>query len=75
MWCDFTSTTMQLPLSSVPLQENVTHRSPSSLRSLDSLSGDYARFLTEGRGDLKKAKEYNNVISAPFFKIPLDQVC
>lgn len=25
-------------------------------------------------GDLKKAKEFNNVIHAPFFNIPIDQV-
>ena len=30
--------------------------------------------MTEGAGDLKKAKEYNNCIREVFFSIPINQV-
>ncbi len=44
------------------------------LRTLENLTEDHANFLTEGNGDLGKAKEFFNVICPYFFKIPLDQV-
>ena len=43
-------------------------------RSLDTLEGDYLRFHTNANSDIRKAKDYNNVISRPFFNIPLNQV-
>ncbi len=48
-------------------------RNQSSPRTLDTLHTE------KGGGNLKKAKEYNNVIgppffNIPFFNIPLDQV-
>ena len=43
-------------------------------RSLDSLEADYLRFQGDGKGDIRKAKEYKNVIGQVFFNIPLSQV-
>ena len=45
-----------------------------SLRTLDSLESDLLLFQMAGNGDLKRAKEYHNVICPYFFKIPLMQV-
>ncbi len=78
LWCTISSTTMQLPLTSTPLpqdrQENATHRNLSTLRTLETLTTNHTNFLQEGGGNLKKAKEFNNVIYTRFFNIPLDQV-
>ena len=54
----------------IPLQE----RGQSPMRSLDTLQRDYLRFCSEGKGSLKNAKHFNNVIGQPFFDIPLVQV-
>ena len=43
------------------------------LRTLESLQEDFDRFTAAG-ADHTKAKLYNNVISTPFFDVPLDQV-
>ena len=55
-----------------PLSAGIREASP--VRSLASLEVDHNRFLTDGCGNLKKAKQYNNIISKAFFKIPLEQV-
>ena len=44
------------------------------MRSLESLIADHTRFLTEGRGNLRVAKQYNNAIGEVFFDIPLNNV-
>lgn len=49
-------------------------RPPFEPRTLRSLEADLLQFETAGKGNIKKAKEYNNVISTQFFPIPLDQV-
>ena len=54
----------------VPREE----RAPVAPRTLDSLQVDLLLFQTAGNGDLKKAKNYNNVIGPYFFHIPLTQV-
>ena len=43
-------------------------------RTLDSLQADYLQFATTGKGDIRKAKEFNNVIGPVFFNVPLSQV-
>lgn len=45
-----------------------------TLRSLESLEKDHSDFMSVGKGDLRKAKEHNNVIGKAFFNIPLGQV-
>ena len=65
LWCVVRGDQMQLP----------RHQRGRHLpRSLDSLEADYLRFQTNTNGDIRKAKEYNNVISRAFFNIPLNQV-
>ena len=41
-----------------------------SPRTLDSLQADLLLFQTAGQGNLKQAKNFNNVIGQYFFKIP-----
>ena len=53
-----------------PLQE----RGPAPLWSLHTLQRDYLQFHAVGKGNIKNAKHYNNVIGKPFFDIPLTQV-
>ena len=50
-------------------------RGPCIPHTLDSMLLDHQRFMEEGRGDLKKAKLFNNCIEYPLFNIPLSQVC
>lgn len=54
----------------VPLQA----RGPAPLRSLGTLQRDYLQFNSIGKGNLKNAKHFNNVIGKPFLDIPLTQV-
>lgn len=44
------------------------------LRTLATLTKDHTDFVTINGGDIKNAKEYNNVINSFFFDIPLDNV-
>ena len=46
-----------------------------SRRTLDSLDRDLSLFKDRYGGNLKYAKNCNNVISTRFFNIPLSQVC
>ena len=43
-------------------------------RTLEHLKKTLQKFQTEGNGDIKKAKDYFNVIHEPLLDIPLDQV-
>ena len=43
-------------------------------RTLEHLKETLQKFQTEGNGDIKKAKDYFNVIHEPLLDIPLDQV-
>ena len=65
LWCDITYQQLQVPQDM---------RGLSSNRTLQSLDDDLQRFLTVGHGNIKKAKEFNNVIRPRAFDIPLDQV-
>ena len=79
LWCHITSTEMQLePVAVTPSEDSLsvegqTTRIPSSHRTLETLQRDHRDFVQKGGGNLKKAKDYN-VISIPFFAIPIDQV-
>ena len=42
-------------------------------RSLATLDEDYSQFMAAG-GDIRNAKDHNNVIAPYFFEVPLDQV-
>ena len=48
-------------------------RGPSTRRTVEGILDDHQTFLSAG-GDLKKAKQFNNCMSEPFFKIPISQV-
>ena len=50
-------------------------RGPCIRRTLDSMLLDHQRFMEESRGDVTKAKLFNNCIEYPFFNIPLSQTC
>ncbi|XP_078699179.1 uncharacterized protein LOC144926373 [Branchiostoma floridae x Branchiostoma belcheri] len=43
-------------------------------RTLDNLAADHQRFMQEGKGNIKKAKLYSNVIAPVMFNVPVDQV-
>ena len=49
-------------------------RGRAPLRALNTLSADYLQYQTVGKGNLKNAKNHNNVIGKAFFYIPLLQV-
>ena len=56
------------------MQKPKASRAPSELRTLETLASNYADFVQKGHSNLKKAKSYRNVISRPYFQIPLVQV-
>ena len=66
LWCTVTTEEMQIP----PGKRSI----PTTKRSLESMAKDLKRFREELKGILKLAKEANNVIDDPYFKIALDQV-
>ena len=47
---------------------------PILMRTLETLKSDYERFKKDG-GNIKRAKNFNNVIDEPLFDIPIEQVC
>lgn len=65
LWCTIPSAKLIIPLAQ-------RGRSPS--RTLETLRSDHVRFLSSGGGDLKVAKEYNNVIEDNLLDIPIDHV-
>lgn len=64
LWCTVIAIKMQLPKD---------QRGPVTVRTLQHLAEMLTAFEAAG-GHLKKAKEFNNVIHAPLFNIPIDQV-
>ena len=78
LWCEVEGKNLKLPLrahGSGPLTTGDRDtRLPSPCRSLATLERDHMNFITIGKGDIKKAKEYKNVIGSRFFDIPLVQV-
>ena len=64
LWCLATKDETQLSIES---------RGQNQSRSLANLASDYEKFVSDG-SDLKRAKFFNNVISAPIFDIELDHV-
>ena len=63
--CNAASDELQVPL---------TDRGPKAPRDLNTLSRDYLLFCSAGKGNIKNANNYNNVIGTIFFEIPLAQV-
>ena len=64
LWCAITGDSLKLPRD---------NRGRSTSRTLSSIKGDYERFCANG-SNIKRAKQFNNVIDALFFDIDLDQV-
>lgn len=48
-------------------------RSPTTSRTLEHLQNCHKKFIDDG-GDIKKAKNYCNVIQEAIFEIQIDQV-
>ena len=65
LWCTIRGDEMKVPRD---------QRSTPSQRSLNSLEADYLQFQANGKGDIRKVKDYNNVMERPFFNIPITQV-
>ena len=65
LWCTIPSSKLAEPPS---------QRGSFPARSLDSLEQDHSRFLSQGKGNLKLAKNFNNVIGEVLFHIPLSNV-
>ena len=61
-------------IPSSKLVEPVVQRGSFPARSLESLKADHTRFTSQGRGKLRQAKNFNNVIGEAIFDIPLDNV-
>ena len=64
LWCTIIALEMKLPRD---------ERSPTILRTLENLHEQCQKFLDAG-GDIKKAKNYFNVIHKAIFDIPIEQV-
>ncbi|XP_035686133.1 uncharacterized protein LOC118422598 [Branchiostoma floridae] len=64
LWCKVTK-------AGIDDIENRRLRTPD--RTLANMAENLRAFLQEGRGSVKKAQEYFNVIAAPLFEIPLEQ--
>lgn len=64
LWCHI----RQQELKSAPNQRHI-------LRSLATLAQAHFDFVTKAKSDHNVVKEYFNVLSPPFFMIPLEQVC
>ncbi len=56
------------------LVESPSCRGSFQLRTLESLRDDHRRFMTAGKGNLKAAKNYNNIIGEILLDIPLTHV-
>ena len=66
LWCFIQHDKMVIP----PSERDVGYRR----RTLFNIKANHAEFLTKGKGDIKKAKFYGNVISKNFFDIEIDKV-
>ena len=65
LWCLILGTAMHLPKN---------QRGEAQKRTLDGMREHLREFKDKGRGDLKKAKSFFNVIYEPLLEIPIDQV-
>lgn len=65
LWCLITSSDLKIP--------RAKRKNKYPLRTLESLRADYQSFMASG-GELKDAKDHNNVIGECFFNIPLENV-
>jgi hypothetical protein len=51
----------------IEMKTPLGQREPSPLRTLETLDRDHSLFMGSG-GNIKKAKEFNNVIGSVFFR-------
>lgn len=65
LYCEITADELKRPLQECGC---------APLRSLHNLQRDYLQFHGAGKGNIKNAKHFNNVIGKPIFDIPLTQV-
>lgn len=65
LWCTILAIEMSLPKEK---------RSPYFLRTLDHLSQQFKEFQEKGHSDIKKAKNFFNVIQSFMLEIQLDQI-
>lgn len=65
LWCTILAIEMSLAKDK---------RSPYFLRTVEHFEKQFSEFQEKGRGDIKKAKNFFNVIQRPMFEIQLDQV-
>ncbi|KAI8495260.1 hypothetical protein Bbelb_272460 [Branchiostoma belcheri] len=65
LWC-------QIRKSEIDDQDSQRLRLPP--RTLENMAQDYWEFLHEGRGNIKHAQNYHNIISPPMFRVPIEQV-
>ena len=61
-------------IPSSKLSEPIVTRGSFPARSLGSLKADHARFITQGHGNLRVAKNFNKVIGEATLDFPLDNV-
>ncbi|CAH1270873.1 Hypp4478 [Branchiostoma lanceolatum] len=67
VYCEVKKESMHMPKED---REIVIH-----MRSLERMDEQHKDFLERGRGMIKNAKLYKNVIAPAMYRIPLDQVC
>ena len=65
LWCTILALEMKLAHDKRSLVQE---------RTLQHLTETFQKFKTKANGDIKKAKDYFNVIHEPLLDIPLDQV-
>ena len=65
LWCTITYGEMKVPLQ---------QRGSFPPRSVEGLRQDHQRFIQEGKGNIRKAKLFNNSIGEPLIDIPLEKV-
>ncbi|XP_048584892.1 uncharacterized protein LOC116615474 [Nematostella vectensis] len=65
LWCEIAAADMKLPPEERP---------PAPKRTLESFRHNLREFREKGKSDLKRAKEYCNVIHEPLLDIPISQV-
>lgn len=65
LWC-----TIPYSEIKVPLDQSGT----IPQRFIETIRQDHENFLNEGKGDIKKAKLYNNCIAEPLVDISLEKV-
>ena len=66
LWCTILSQELHLPANQ--------RKHHIQLRTLENLQQTLQEFMDKANGNLKRAKEFHNVIHKPILDIPIDQV-